>query len=240
LLNPRKFALFLRGKGERKAHTYDMGCSRQLCPARWKFSPLGRKVLLMNRAFISIVLLLVVAVSSAAQRKHKVFPVPPEMHEFVSGAARTHSAAEESLLRAAVESDLIKTDGECDEKNRATFADAQIEELPKQYFGRAFLVRIPNSCVCGANSNCPIFAYVRGKTGFRSVLMDDGWGYAVTMSKTLGPGIAVAGKMGETRLTLFSFQKGRFVAVGCDSVSPRGGNWTRWWNPTEMIVRPCE
>ena len=26
----RKFALFLRGKGERKAHTYDMGCYRQL------------------------------------------------------------------------------------------------------------------------------------------------------------------------------------------------------------------
>jgi hypothetical protein len=26
----RKFALFLRGKGERKAHTYDMGCSQQL------------------------------------------------------------------------------------------------------------------------------------------------------------------------------------------------------------------
>jgi hypothetical protein len=26
----RKFALLLRGKGERKAHTYDMGCYRQL------------------------------------------------------------------------------------------------------------------------------------------------------------------------------------------------------------------
>jgi len=41
----RKFALFLRGKGERKAHTYDMGCYRQLgCSATFPINPLSGHV----------------------------------------------------------------------------------------------------------------------------------------------------------------------------------------------------
>jgi TonB family protein len=50
----RKFALFLRGKGERKAHTYDMRCYHS---SLWNSPVIQRKVLAVKTTKISLLLL---------------------------------------------------------------------------------------------------------------------------------------------------------------------------------------
>src|SRR5450755_1752650 len=99
------------------------------------------------------------------------FPIPANMRETWPGAKL--SEADKPLLQKAVNASLRDLHEES--QSPVDFDSAEIALGP---LGKAVIVLLSSRLYCGTGG-CPIFAYVREKTGYRKVLSFFGWAFAV-------------------------------------------------------------
>jgi hypothetical protein len=95
---------------------------------------------------------------------------------------------------------------------------------------------------CGTGG-CPIFAYVREKTGYRKVLSSFGWAFAVVDSLDATPDLVIARNAGGGRmmLLLFHYSGKNFNMRTCEILTSKTGDEfpSSWWDLSLVNIEPC-
>jgi hypothetical protein len=160
------------------------------------------------------------------------FPIPTDMHETWSGAKL--SEADKRLLQRAVNADLR----DLQEKSQSTVDTAQIALGP---LGKGVIVQLSRSSLCGTGG-CPIYAYVREKTGYRKILSSFGWAFAVVDSHGAVPDLVLAGNGGGAGITLhlFHYDGKTFSLRACEMLTSKNGDTpSSWWDPSQVNIESC-
>jgi len=197
--------------------------SRPCVPAKVNFLAMR----LFACAILLPLLLFALAPESAA-----TFPIPADMHDTWSGAKL--SEAGKQLLQKAVNADLP----DLQEESESTVDTAEIALGP---LGKGVIVRLSRSVFCGTGG-CPIYAYVREKTGYRKVLSSFGWAFAVVGSHGAAPDLVLAGNAGGARITLhlFHYDGKTFSKRACEMLASKTGDTpSSWWDPSQVDIEPC-
>jgi hypothetical protein len=182
---------------------------------------------LFARAILLPPLLFALAPQSTA-----TFPIPADMHEAWPGAKL--SGADKQLLRKAVTSDLR----DLQEESQSTVDTAEIALGP---LGKGVLVLLSGPLFCGTGG-CPIYAYVREKTGYRKVLSSFGWAFAVVDSHGAVPDLVLAGNAGGARITLhlFHYEGKTYSTRACEMLTSKTEDTPNsWWDPSQVNIEPC-
>ena len=177
-------------------------------------------------AILLPLLLLALAPQSAS-----TFPIPADMHETWSGAKL--SEADKQLLQKAVNADLRDL-----QESQSTVDTAEIALGP---LGKGVIVLLSRSFLCGTGG-CPIYAYVREKTGYRKVLSSFGWAFAVVDSHGAVPDLVIAGNAGGARITLhlFHYAGKTFSPRACEMLTSKTGDTpSSWWDPSQVNIESC-
>jgi hypothetical protein len=82
--------------------------------------------------------------------------------------------------------------------------------------GQALVVYFGRSPECGATGNCPMAVYVREPAGYRRVISDFGWGYALLPSGGPVPDVAFYSNVSccESTAARYHYAEGKFVPAG--------------------------
>jgi hypothetical protein len=183
------------------------------------------------RLFACAILLPVLLLAPAA-RSAATFAIPADMHETWSGAKL--GEAEKQLLQKAVNADLR----DLQQESQSTVDTAEIALGP---LGKGVIVLLSRSIFCGTGG-CPIYAYVREKTGYRKVLSSFGWAFAVVDSHGAVPDLVLAGNAGGARITLhlFHYDGKTFSTGACEMLTSKTGDTpSSWWDPSQVNIEPC-
>jgi hypothetical protein len=186
---------------------------------------------LVMRLFVCAILLPLLSFALAPQSA-ATFPIPADMRETWSGAKL--SEADKQLLQKAVNTDLR----DLQEESQSTVDTAEIALGP---LGKGVIVLLSRSPICGTGG-CPIYAYVREKTGYRKVLSSFGWAFAVVDSDGAVPDLVLAGNAGGARITLHLFHYGlkTFSKRACEMLTSKTGDTpSSWWDPSQVNIEPC-
>jgi hypothetical protein len=154
------------------------------------------------------------------------------MHETWSGAKL--SEADKQLLQKAVNADLRALP----EESQSTVDTAEIALGP---LGKGVIVLLSRSSLCGTGG-CPIYAYVREKTGYRKILSSFGWAFAVVDSHGAVPDLVLAGNAGGARITLhlFHYDGNTFSTRACEMLTSKTGDTpSSWWDRFQVNIEPC-
>jgi hypothetical protein len=207
--------------------------------------PDRRRMRYHSRVMRIVSCFLVISLGLLAQspKSSKLFPIPQNMQERWPGAGL--SAADNKLLRKAVEFDLRDLDQYCEDKSNFDRVDSA--EIPLGKLGKGVIVRMSGSCVCGATGNCPIYVYAQEKGKFRAVLADhgeqpQGWAFAVVSSKAEVPDLVLASNLGGgiQVLILSRYSGEKFETKACETLTKKdGAEGKSWWDPSAVLVRPC-
>lgn len=135
----------------------------------------------------------------------------------VSGHLRANQPAisceEYRQLKTQFESDARKiTTG----AGLGNFDEVSTTAINLGALGRGFIVE---GSLCG-DGNCGDLVYARGKTGYRKVLMAEGWGVAVAPSGGPVPDLVFSRHMSvaQTNFERFRYVGDKFVSLACESV----------------------
>jgi hypothetical protein len=178
-------------------------------------------------AILLPLLLFALAPQSAA-----TFPIPAHMHETWSGAKL--SEADKQLLQKALNADLRVLQ----EEPQSTVDTAEIALGP---LGKGVIVLLSRSLFCGTGG-CPIYAYVREKTGYRKILSSFGWAFAVVDSQGAVPDLVLAGNAGGARITLdlLHYDGRTFSTRACEKLTSKTGDTpSSWWDRSQVNIEPC-
>ena len=154
------------------------------------------------------------------------------MHETWSGAKL--SEADKQLLQKAVNADLR----DLQEQSQSAVDTA---EIALGTLGKGVIVQLSHSSFCGTGG-CPIYAYVREKTGYRKVLSSFGWAFAVVDSHGAVPDLVLPGNAGGARITLhlFHYDRKAFSTRDCEMLSSKTGDTpSSWWDSSQVNIEPC-
>ena len=161
------------------------------------------------------------------------FPIPADMRETWPGAKV--SEADKPLLQKAVNAGLRDLHEES--QSPVDFDSAEIALGP---LGKGIIVLL-SSPYCGTGG-CPIFAYVREKTGYRKVLSSFGWAFAVVDSRDATPDLVIARNAGGGLITLllFHYSGKTFNRPDCEILTSKAGDPpSSWWDPSLVNIEPC-
>jgi hypothetical protein len=167
-----------------------------------------------------------------APQSAATFPIPADMHETWSGAKL--SETDKQLLQRAVNADLR----DLQEESQSSFHTAEIGLGP---LGKGVIVQLSRSFFCGTGG-CPIYTYVREKTGYRKVLSSFGWAFAVVDSHGAVPDLVLAGNAGGARISLhlFHYDGKTFSTRACEMLTSKTGDTpSNWWDPSQVNIEPC-
>src|ERR1700688_3341329 len=162
------------------------------------------------------------------------FPIPADMRETWPGAKL--SEADKPLLQKAVNAGLRDLHEES--QSAVDFDSAEIALGPR---GKAVIVLLSSRLYCGTGG-CPIFAYVREKTGYRKVLSSFGWAFAVVDSRAATPDLVIARNAGGGLITLllFHYSGKTFNRPDCEILTSKAGDPpSSWWDPSLVNIEPC-
>jgi hypothetical protein len=162
------------------------------------------------------------------------FPIPGDMREIWPGAKL--SEADKPLLQEAVNASL--RDLHQESKSPVDFDSAEIALGP---LGKGVIVLLSSRLYCGTG-DCPIFAYVREKTGYRIVLSVGGWAFAVVDSHDPTPDLVIARNAGGGLITLllFRYSGKTFNMQACEILTSKTGDTPNsWWDPSLVNIGPC-
>jgi hypothetical protein len=183
----------------------------------------------------SVELLLRVFFVALALQSAETFPIPAEMRETWPGAKLDE--ADNQLLQRAVNADLHFRDLKEKPRYALDTADVALGTL-----GKAIIVSISSPILCGTGG-CPIYAYVREKTGYRRVLGSFGWAFALVDSHGAVPDLVIADNAGGAHIALhlFHYDGNIFRTRACEILTSKtaGDTPTSWWNPSQVNIGPC-
>lgn len=175
----------------------------------------------------------------------RLFAIPKEMDKTWPDAVLGDS--EEKLLEESVAPDLRGLEQNCEEKPK--FESLRKTSIALGKLGQGVLVATSSRCSCGGTGNCPIYLYVRDKDRYREVLGNGkrvpySWAFAVVDSEADIPDIVLAthSSARQVRLAKYRYVGERFAQLSCETLTAKSaGSVPRsWWDPNEVIVRPCE
>ena len=185
------------------------------------------------RLFVCAILLSLLRFAPAPQHA-ATFPIPTDMHETWPGAKL--SEADKQLLQRAVNVELRDL-----QKESHSPVDVDTAEIALGPLGKGVIVALSNPLVCGTGG-CPVYAYVREKTGYRKVLSSFGWAFAVVDSHGAAPNLVIAGNAGGGRITLllFHYDGKSFITEACEMLTAKTGDTpSSWWDPSLVNIEPC-
>jgi hypothetical protein len=162
------------------------------------------------------------------------FPIPTDMRETWPGAKL--GEADKPLLQKAVNAGL----GDLHEKSQSP-VDFDSAEIALGPLGKGVIVLLSSRLYCGTGG-CPIFAYVREKTGYRKVLSSFGWAFAVVDSRDATPDLVIARNAGGGLMTLllFHYSGKTFNMRTCEILTSKTGEFpSSWWDPSLVNIEPC-
>ena len=175
----------------------------------------------------------------------KLFNIPPGLDKTWPDAVLSES--ETNLLRKAVEPDLRDLEKYCEEKSM--FDSLHKTSVALGTRGKGVIVSTNGSCLCGATGNCAIYLYTREKDRYREVLRNGkripySFAFAMVASKADVPDLVLAATESafEVRLTQYRYVGDKFVPQACETLTAKdtGSSPKNWWNPNEVLVKPCE
>jgi hypothetical protein len=174
-------------------------------------------------------LLLIAQLSQPAQ----TFPIPENMRETWPGAKL--SETENRALQKTVKAEQYVRETKQESEFTLNTADIALGAL-----GKAVIASPTSPILCGTGG-CPIYIYVRDRSGFRKVLEYFGWAFGVANSNGKIPDIVIAANLGggQLSLRLFRYDSTTFRSRACEvltshaEVSP-----SSWWKVSD--VTPCE
>jgi hypothetical protein len=181
---------------------------------------------------LACAILLRLLLFALAPQSATTFPIPADMHETWPGVKL--SEADKRLLQKAVNADLRVLQ----EESQPTADTAQIALGP---LGKSVIIQLSRSSLCGSGG-CPIYAYVREKTGYRKVLSSFGWAFGVVDSHGAVPDLVLAGNAGGARITLhlFHYDGKIFSMRACEMLTSKYGDEpSSWWDPSQVNIESC-
>jgi hypothetical protein len=161
------------------------------------------------------------------------FPIPTDMREIWPGAKL--SEADKPLLQKTVNADVR------DLHEKSPPVDFDSAEIALGPLGKGVIVLLSSRLYCGTGG-CPIFAYVREKTGYRKVLSSFGWALAVVDSLDATPDLVIARNAGGGLMTLllFHYSGKTFNMRTCEILTSKTGDFpSSWWDPSLVNIEPC-
>ncbi len=175
----------------------------------------------------------------------KLLPIPGGMEK--TWPAAVLSLREKKLLQEAVEPDLRDLQKHCGEKSK--FDNLAKTNITLGTLGKGVIVSTHGSCACGAAGNCAIYLYVRENERYREVLRDGkrvpySWAFAMVDSKSGVPDLVLASneRAFQVTLTKYTYLGHKFVPMACETLTAKNSDSgpANWWNPSEVVVKPCE
>jgi hypothetical protein len=188
---------------------------------------------------LSILLLGIFPVQTAT------FPIPSNMHETWPGAKLND--ADKQLLQQAVDADFRKLSEEADPGKNFEGAKFQSADISLGTLGSGVIVSISDPVICGTGG-CPIYAYLREKSAYRTVLSGEhgmgslGWAFAVVKSKSGIPDIVIASNSGGglMGLTRYRYSGHAFKTNACEILTKKAPESDQsWWDPSAVNIQPC-
>jgi hypothetical protein len=180
------------------------------------------------------VLLQLLLIAQLSQPPH-TFPIPADMRETWPGAKL--SETENKALRKIVKAEQYVRETKQESEFTLNTADVELGAL-----GEAVIATPTNPILCGTGG-CPIYIYVRERSGFRKVLDYFGWAFGVVDSNGKIPDMVIAANVGggQISLRLFRYDGAHFRSRACEMLTSKSGlEPGTWWNASEVTTTPCE
>ena len=188
---------------------------------------------------LSYLLLLALSFLFQGAPAPKLFPIPDHMEFAFAGV--TLSETNSKLLQTAFGADWQEDyfDAKKLASEQVAMADISLGRL-----GNGVILKVNDEVLCGSGG-CPLYAYVREKTGYRAVAKSFGWAYGVVATKSDVPDLAFAsnGGGGKMNLLLQGYDGQHFVDKACETLTAKEGlpkSPNDWWDASKVSVAPCE
>ncbi len=163
-------------------------------------------------------LLMILTGSISSQHTGGTFPIP-QMQEIWPGAQL--NPVQRKLLRNAMAPMLA---GQIDSESGSTYSFERVvtADVDLGALGKGVIAMMYMSRQCGTGG-CPIYVYVRQKSGDREILDSFGWAFAIVDSHSRVPDLATASNAGggHITVTLLHYDGHRFTERGCETLSSK-------------------